>query len=285
MDAIPHCRPCAGTGVIGHKTVLERIGRLYAAGYLDRPPYQKEYFAGGLGSQRLVYALSNDGYRTLLAHGAGSPAGRIDISARNAEATRRFIHHTLETADLAIAVQLAARRRADVRLLLGDELATTLPAAARDARLPFKVSAALRDHGHALTTAVVPDLAFALQIDQASNRRTRSYAFLCEVDRGTMPVERWTMKQTSLVRKFVTYETARTTGAAQDRFGWTGFRVPIVTTTAKRVDAIVKALRSNPFLRSSPLFLITTLDALQSAPDILSHEWATSSGGATLLPR
>src|ERR1700692_2201969 len=60
-----------------HKKILERLGTLYHAGYLDRPRAQLEYHVRGGGSAPLVHALGNAGAR-LLSLQAGLEDAHID---------------------------------------------------------------------------------------------------------------------------------------------------------------------------------------------------------------
>ena len=62
---------------------------------------------------------------------------------------------------------------------------------------------------------VAPDHVFAVGYP---DRRFR--AFLVECDRGTMPVDRGNLTQTSLKRKFLTYTAAKHHGEHTRQYGW-----------------------------------------------------------------
>ena len=100
---------CRGTGRQGYKSIFDRIGLLFSAGYLDRPPYQLDYYRAG-GSSRIVYALANAGARALMRHGKLALQARVDFGYRNEHATKHFIHHALDIADLSVALTMAVRR-------------------------------------------------------------------------------------------------------------------------------------------------------------------------------
>ena len=87
------------------KKIIERIGALNAAGLLDRPRAQVDYYRAGGGSKPIVHAISNRGAR-ILAASANLDPGRITWSHKNDSATRPFIQHTIEIADLVIALTI-----------------------------------------------------------------------------------------------------------------------------------------------------------------------------------
>lgn len=283
QDRDVHHALCLGTGRIGHKKVIQRIGDLFESGHLDRPPAQHDTFRPG-GSSRLIYALGNDGLRALVRAGHLSEDINIDWSARNDALSKKFVHHTLGISDFSVALQLAARRRDRVQLLQARTLAATLPPETAQADFPFKLRARIEMDSRGIDSAVIPDRAFALTVPSRHARRaTDTLGFLAELDRGTMPVVRSTPMQTSIVRKLLTYELAHRAGEAERRLGWSTFRVPIVTTSNERIDSIVAAINANRILAASRLFLLTTLDAVRTADDVMTIPWRRPSGTTTML--
>src|ERR1700731_4423381 len=59
------------------KKIIERVGQLYYAGYLERPPAQLEYYRAGGGSSPIVYAIANRGAQVLIDHD-GREAADVD---------------------------------------------------------------------------------------------------------------------------------------------------------------------------------------------------------------
>jgi hypothetical protein len=64
-----------------------------------------------------------------------------------------------------------------------------------------------------------------------------------EIDRGTMPISRSDISQTSFERKMRGYLTAYAGRQHERQFGWKAFRVLTVTTDRNRLGSIMDALR------------------------------------------
>jgi hypothetical protein len=276
------------------KKLIERIGQLQAAGFLDRPPAQIERYRPGGGSRPIVHALANRG-AALLAERADIDPGRLSWERKNHRATRPFVDHTLDVADVAIAFQAACRRRHPlVRYLAGPELVATLPEPTRTQPKPFKLTARIAFNGQQRQDAVIPDHAFALVFGDGSKR-----AFLVEVDRGKMPVARRHLNQTSILRKALAYEQARRSRHIEKRLGWKACRVLFIThvTTSEptpkrpathvveRAATIRAMLNQTPPLKGSPLFLTLDKRTFDAAEDVLALPWLAADGSAqSLLP-
>ena len=279
-----HHTLCLGTGRRGHKVIIQRIGALYANGYLTRPQAQLDYWLPG-GSQRLVYALASDGARALMSHGQFKWSERVEHSIRNATASKRFIHHTLAVADLSLALHDAKYRQPDVTLLETHALIATLPAKTQARELPFKLRANLSLGSTQQPFAVVPDWAFLLEFAHPRTRRRERRGFLAEIDMGTMPIARASAAGTSLIKKMLVYQTAAEAGQHSRDFEWQNFRVPIITTTLKRIEAIRREMAKSPLLAKSEYFYFTTFDALRACDNLLAMPWIKPNGHlTTLLP-
>ena len=125
--------------------------------------------------------------------------------------------------------------------------------------------------------AVTPDYVFAVGYP---DRRFR--AFLVECDRGTMPVERGNLFQTSLKRKILTYTAARHRGEHTRQYGWKAFRVLIITTNAQRFQTILATIRRCVPEHERGLFLVADQSALATT-DILAHAWRDARGQTHML--
>jgi hypothetical protein len=254
------------------KKIIERVGQLYYAGYLERPPAQLEYYRAGGGSSCIVYAIANRGAQVLIEHD-GREAADVDWSRKNTQATRRFILHTLAVADVAVALALATREQPTFSLQHLNQLIALMPPATRALRQPLKWRVKVKHNNQPLVeVGVVPDLAFAVTYEDGGRR-----CFLVECDRGTMPVERETLKQTSIVKKLLAYETGRKQRLHHKQFSWQNFRVLVITNTPERAANIRAAIMRNPTLKASPLFLVADKPNLDIA-DILKHHWLDAYG-------
>ncbi len=254
-----------------HKKISERLTPLYHASYLDRPRAQIEYHVRGGGSEPLVYALGNRGAQLLGAQDGFDRAG-LDWAWKNCQSGREFILHTLAIADVCVALRLACSKHRAITLHQPHQLFTTLPQETRTVPKPWAWRVRVQHDGSTHEIGLLPDYVFALVY--ADGRRR---AFVVECDRGTMPVERSSLQQTSMLRKFLAYEASRKQGLHTDRFGWKAFRTLIITANPNRAANMRALIERTLYLKGSPLFLFaehTTL--LQS--DILGSSWADARG-------
>jgi hypothetical protein len=129
------------------------------------------------------------------------PRAKVDWTDKNRTAGRVFINHTLLTADLNVALEIAVRRRYDVRLLEPQDILAGAPQSTREARNPFALPASISMAGTTHDMSVIPDKVFGLDFTVA---RKRSYFFV-EADRATMPVVRSHPRQTSFHQKVLGY--------------------------------------------------------------------------------
>lgn len=253
---------------IGHLTpgsrqqTLRRLQALYHHGYLDRPRCQIDHFHQ-LGTRPIVYGLGKRGV-SLVA--SDSQLQRSRWTSKNAAAKRLFLDHTLNVSEVVMAFELACRDRSDVVFIPGHSL--SLPEGSRNhGALRWKVSFA----GEEVT--VIPDAVFALDFQSQNGRRERIHYFL-EADRGTMPVIRRKLRQTSLLRKLLAYEATWVQGVHRTVFGFDRFRVLTVTTCNERVEHLRSAC--SRLQRGHGLFLFSATQALQNTSDLFSFNWNTA---------
>jgi hypothetical protein len=102
---------------------------------------------------------------------------------------------------------------------------------------------------------------------------------MVEVDRGTMPVTRADLSQSSFERKMRAYLTAYAGNEHLRRFGWKSFRVLVVTTNQHRMQSMIEALRQINVTHApgGALFFFAKCDELR-ATDALTHRWQDGSG-------
>ena len=118
------------------------------------------------------------------------------------------------------------------------------------------------------TLGVVPDRVFAIEYTDRIGQRQRVHFFL-EADRGTMPVVRGGLKQSSFFRKLLAYEATWAQKVHQRKLGINRFRVLTVTTNALRLNSILDAC--SRLKRGHGLFLFADRTVLKKDP--LSAVW------------
>jgi len=257
-----------------HEKISRRTALLFHHAYLDRPPAQLEYYRPG--STKMIYALGNRGAQ-LLIHHHGLEAANVDWSRKNFEAKRAFMLHQLVVTDLRVALILAVRARPELALVEPAALIAAMPAATQATNKPLAWRLKVQHKGSLQEIGVHPDYAFALRFADGSKK-----AYLVECDRGTMPVERAGLKQTSIVKKLLVYLSGHKQKMHVRHFGWKAYRVLIITNTPKRAANIKDAIQRTPDLKNSELFYITDQQSL-AATDILSHAWQHASGSTHKL--
>jgi hypothetical protein len=245
---------------------------LFHHGYLDRPPLQLDWYAQG--SEPLVYALGNRGAELLEALGEFRRGGiRWDTKKRNV--SRVFLHHTLAVAEVMVAFEIACRGREGVRFIPPEEVLAGAPPETRRLRLPFRWQVEVRQGGRLHRLGVEPDKVFGLRFEGEPEHRRHAYFFL-EADRGTMPVVRKGLAQTSFLRKLVCYQETWRQGIHRTHLGISNFRVLTVTASRERVEHLVEACRSLGG-GGSRLFLFADRERLGRG-DVLEHEWVNGRG-------
>jgi DNA-binding Lrp family transcriptional regulator len=245
-----------------------RLNGLFHHGYIDRPRAQLDYYPTA-GSAPIAYALADRGARLLKRD--GFVFANLEWSRKNREAGRPFIEHQLEIMDFYVALQTAMRDHNDARLVHGDEMIATLPDRSF-ASLNFRVK--LHDRGATHEIGVVPDLVFGIRLASGAQ-----YNFVVEIDRGTMPIVRSDIRQTSFARKMRAYLAAHAARMHERHFGWKTFRVLTVTTDDHRMRTMMDALRRLHVARSpaAQLFYFATRADL-CAVNPLTLRWHDGNG-------
>jgi hypothetical protein len=255
----------------GTQAILRRLQLLFHHGYLDRPPMQLDWYARG--SEPLVYALGKQGAEVLEA-GSELRRGGIQWDTKNRNVSRVFLHHTLAVADVMVAFEVACRGREGVRFIPPEEVLAGAPAETRSLRLPFRWQVEVRWRGKLHRLGIEPDRVFGLHFEGAPENRRRVFFFL-EADRGTMPVVRKGLGQTSFLRKLLAYQETWRQGFHRTHLGIPNFRVLTVTTNEERMRHLVEA--SKLLAGGARLFLFTDQERFGRG-DILTHEWVNGRG-------
>jgi hypothetical protein len=154
-----------------------------------------------------------------------------------------------------------------------------LPEHTRNARNPLSLRVTLSCQSVQHEIGLIPDFAFGLRFADGSRR-----CFLVEIDRGTMPISRSDLRQTSFQGKMHAYLTAYAAKQHESRFGWKAFRVLTVTTDDQRMRSMRIALDQLKASNGpgSSLFFFAARDGLK-ASDPLSYRWHDGNGNAVRL--
>jgi DNA-binding Lrp family transcriptional regulator len=253
--------------------LLRRLKLLYHHGFLERPRAQIDYYHQG-GSRHIIYGLGNKSW-TFLKQELGVAFREVSWGEKNRAVGRMFLEHALLVSDVMVAIELACRKRDGIRLLYEDQLAL------RSERQPFQWRVKRQD---GIKLGVIPDRVFALEyLDQ--NGQTQRVHFFLEADRGTMPVVRSGLTQTSFYRKLLAYEATWTQKIHQRHLGIHRFRVLTVTTIAARVKSLLEAC--SQLKRGHGLFLFADRTVLEK--DLFSAVWrrgkSSEAAGILDLPK
>ena len=103
-------------------------------------------------------------------------------------------------------------------------------------------------------------------------------------DRGTMPVTRSALSQTSIERKVHGYLAAHAAKTCERFLRWRTWRVLVVTTHNRRIEAMAAAVRSIDAAKGAnpALFLFARRDELRSS-DLLTHRWNDADGASATI--
>ena len=242
--------------------IVRRLQLLFHHGYLERPRAQVKFVERG-GSQPITYGLGNKG-GAVLRRELGIAVDSGAWSEKNHAIGRVFLEHALLVSDVMVSLELACRQRG-VRLLYEDELG--LPVEKQPFQWWVKIAGGTK-------LGVIPDAVFALEYPDANSQMQRAYFFL-EADRGTMPVIRKGLAQTSFFRKLLAYEVTWTNKIHQRHLGIHRFRVLTVTTIAARVNTLLEAC--SQLQRGHGLFLFADQSVLET--DLFSAVWHNGKTG------
>jgi hypothetical protein len=250
------------------QTTLRRLQLLFHHGYLDRPTAQLDWYAKG--SEPMVYALGKRGAAVLAS--AGEPRGNALLW--DGRRSRHFLRHTLAVAEVMTAFEAACRDREGVTLIQPEEVLAAAPEATRRMRLPFRWQVEVKKAGKLHRLGVEPDRVLGLRFVREPEHRQRAYFFL-EADRGTMPVTRQGLGQTSFRRKLLGYRETWRQGVHRTHLGIPNFRVLTVTTNKERMRNLVQACGA--LGSGARLFLFVDHERL-NRDHILAQKWVDGRG-------
>jgi DNA-binding Lrp family transcriptional regulator len=251
--------------------LLRRLQLLYHHGFLERPRAQLEYYHKG-GTRQIAYGLGKKG-ASLLGEELDPVYRQLDWSEKNRSVGRIYLEHALFVSDVMVAIELACRQTGRIRLVAAGDLPIQGDARREHQSFRWRVSVS-----SVMKLGIIPDRVFALKNPDWSSNDARGYFFL-EADRGTMPVTRGNLSQTSMRRKFIAYAATWSLSIHQTLFGFHRFRVLTVTNSPERVRSLQDAC--SKLERGHGLFLFADRTILDKPEDILSAVWQTHRPGET----
>jgi hypothetical protein len=269
---------------------IRRLGQLYHdGGYIDRPKRQYAY-ANALYLPA-VYEIGEPARQVLKYHG-GEPL-KADRKAGSSGEARNFAH-ALMICDILASIEIGCLRsgavpsedddemtadglvgghsasgyrffRPGVRFITQEEIIARAPCCNFENPLRIPINDDLK--------GVTPDGVFGLQY--ASGYRF----FALEADRGTEPISRATLTQTSYRKKFLQYKEVLARGSYKTHFGTSSLYVLHVTVSEERKEKLMEALKRITGGRGSPvsLFKVMKGDWMTAPPadgHMFSEPWA-----------
>jgi hypothetical protein len=205
------------------RAFTHRLAVLFHSGFLDRPRMQVR---PGEPGRPYVYALGAKGWDMLERADGVTPTGRRDRGAENRRLKPMTIDHEVAVAETILAFHLAALGRGwSFTWSTGDVFR-------RQTGLPRRVRITSRDDVQG-TLPINPDGFLSLTDDTGKSRR-----FFLEIDLGTEPQVRRTLRVSSVMQKLYAY---------WEVFCWKRRIVQnalFVTTTQTRLENMIDVARA-----------------------------------------
>ena len=259
----------------------KRLRLLYDHKYIDRPKAQAAIFSHA-DERPTVYALGNKGAKLLSERFNIAMPLSVYWTEKNRRVRERHIEHTLGIANVIVGIDKMCRASDHVKHLDMQTILNRSPIQTGRAKYPFRWKTQIKHDGERHDIAIVPDHIFGIQNDTGTSKRNEKFYFV-EVDRGTMPVTRRDITQSSIIRKVLSYADTLDRNLAEKRFGMKGFQVLIVTTSEKRIQAMQDAIATLPDTSfSANTFLFRVKDNSQTHFPFYSG-WQNSKGAAVSL--
>lgn len=229
------------TDTASRQGITRRLRELFDAGYVDRPKAQM--FTMAYSDKRpMVYALGNAG-ADLLADRFQLRLPDVYWTEKNRRVKEKFVEHTLGIADFMVAMELACRAAGNVEIIPRETILAASPENTRRREYPFRWQTRVHWNNEWQELAIVPDAVFGLHYLDKPEGKNKAYFFV-EIDRGTMPITRRDLKQTSFARKLHSYADTFERKLHTEQFGIKNFRVLTVTTGRERVKNMQEAFQA-----------------------------------------
>ena len=257
----------------GSEQMVSRIlNRLDLAGHILRPYGQRQSFDDK--REPWIYGLANRGADSL-AEKRGIPRGTLDWTKKNRVARGNYKHKVLLN-ELLVRLEVDTRARPDITYVGGAALITQLATPVKIWRVP------VMDGDKVYEDGVSPD-DFGRLIFHREPKPHNFATFFPEADRATEPNDTDTAREVYLYRKMLAYYFTYMLGIHTELFGFQEFRVPILTTSPKRVENLIEVNKRFNNDEGSELFIFTDRASLCASPHVLEHKWINGRGEKVTL--
>ena len=271
LDLLPH--------KYSPQTTRWRLRELYDGDYLSRPKERRPHNY----NEALPFGLGPKGVAVLV-RVLGFPPQKLEwiLAVRKGKALN--IRHALLLSDIMVALECAAHRTGNTRIVPAHEIIRAAPERTQKRANPHEWRVQVPNVEKRV--AVCPDKIFALHF--RDQRKDPDKLFFLEADTGSMPVTRRGLDTTSYYRKLLAYyETwvqGRDAPPGQTPHGYNikPFRVLTVTKSRERVDNMLAAQREIGPVPGYRIFLFTDIDTFRGS-DPLEVQWFNGRGELELL--
>lgn len=210
----------------------KRLGKLFhEGGYLSRPDWQWETMNANY--MPVVYELTDAGRRALKENGTQI--------LRHTSGTLHW--HELMACEIVANIEAFCNKSKELRFILWQEILNyeLFPERSRDKQhpmdLPTSYSFAFKGGKQEGSKAVLPDAVFGIDY---GNKQYKFFAL--EADRGTEPMERPNLNQTSWLRKFLQYRNVIEEKTYKSEWGIPNLLILNVTSKPDQYERIRRKL-------------------------------------------
>jgi len=217
----------------------KRLRLLYDHKYIDRPKAQSAIFSHA-DKRPIVYALGNKGASLLSNRYNISMPPSVYWTEKNRKVREKHIEHTLGISDFMVGIEDMCKAAPNLHLIDQDEILSRSPTQTRRAKYPFRWKTQITHNGKLHDIAILPDYVFGIRDGY------REKFYFVEIDRGSMPITRRDITQSSFMRKILSYADTFERGLSLKRFEIKGFQVLTVTTSQDRIQSIQNAMTYLP---------------------------------------
>jgi hypothetical protein len=252
----------------GSKQGVSRILHcLELAGHVHRPYGQRQTFYDRRNPW--IYGLANSG-ADLLAERRAIPRGKLDWTKKN-RVVRGNYKHKLLINEFRVRAEVDTRTRSYITYVEKAALLLQFASPVQTWRVP------VMDGDKRYEDGVTPDLPFRL-IFHNEPKPNNFATFFFEADRATETNDTDLPIDVYLYRKMLAYYFIYMLGIHTELFGFNEFRVPILTTSPKRVENLIEVNKRFNNGKGSELFQFTDRASLCASPRVLEHQWVNGRG-------
>jgi hypothetical protein len=257
----------------GSEQMVSRIlHRLLLSGHIIRPYGQRQSFYDK--QEPWIYGLANPG-ADKLAEKRGIPRGKLDWTKKNRVAKGNYKHKVLLN-ELRVRFEVDTRDRPEISYVEGAALMPQFATPTKTLRVP------VMDGDKAYEDGVSPD-EFGRLIFHREPKPHNFATFFIEADRATETNDTDRPIEVYLYRTMLAYYFTYMLGIHTELFGFKEFRVPILTTSPKRVENLIEVNKRFNNGEGSELFLFTDRASLRASPHVLEHQWINGRGEKVTL--